>query len=79
VKIKRKLFFIIILYFSVSSISAQPGNNFPGLPGSGETGDGFDVDDNTAAPIDGQIWIGLIGGLAIGGYFFMKKHTTTID
>jgi hypothetical protein len=75
VKIKRKLFFIIVLYFSVGSISAQPGNKFPGLPGSTENGsNGEDV-----APIDGQIWIGLIGGLAIGGYFFIKKRAVKID
>jgi hypothetical protein len=72
-KTKKTLFFLIVLLFSVGSVIAQP----PGLPGSGGAGDGFSVDDT--APIDGQIWLGLIGGLAIGGYFLMKKRAITID
>ena len=68
-KIKKTLFFLIVLFFSVGSVIAQP----PGLPGSGNNT--IDV----PAPIDGQIWLGLIGGLAIGGYFLMKKRAIKID
>ena len=76
-KIKKTLFFLIVLLFSVGSVIAQPGaGGPPGLPGSGV--DGAQIDDNTA-PIDGQIWVGLIGGLAIGGYFLMKKRAIKID
>jgi len=71
-KIKKTLFFLIVLFFSVGSVIAQP----PGLPGSGDGGtNAIDV----PAPIDGQIWVGLIGGLAIGGYFLMKKRAIKID
>ncbi|WP_127846520.1 hypothetical protein [Psychroflexus aestuariivivens] len=55
------------------SFYAQPGG-LPGTPG--------DADDNTTdvpeAPIDSQIWLGLIGGVAIGGYLLMKKHDNNI-
>ncbi|PKG43579.1 hypothetical protein [Psychroflexus sp. MES1-P1E] len=80
-KIKKTLFFLLVSFFSVASLMAQPGGpggGPPGLPGEGGGGDGFSVDDN-AAPIDGQIWVGLIGGLAIGGYFLMKKRAIKID
>jgi hypothetical protein len=75
-KIKKTLFFLIVSFLFVGSIIAQgnpPGTGFPGTPGE---------DDNTfdtEAPIDGQIWVGLIGGLAIGGYFLMKKRAIKID
>jgi len=71
-KIQKTLFFLIVLLFSVGSVIAQP----PSLPGSGDDGNNaIDV----PAPIDGQIWVGLIGGLAIGGYFLMKKRAIKID
>jgi hypothetical protein len=82
-KIQKTLFFLIVLLFSVGSVIAQtigpppgePGGP-PGLPGSGDDGNNtIDV----PAPIDGQIWVGLIGGLAIGGYFLMKKRAIKID
>jgi len=76
-KTKKTLFFLIVLLFSVGSVIAQPGaGGPPGLPGSGD--DGTNTIDNPA-PIDGQIWVGLIGGLAIGGYFLMKKRAIKID
>lgn len=87
--IKKILFFLTVSFFSVGSLIAQgpggpggPGGP-PGLPGEGGgggdgNGDGFSVDDNLA-PIDGQIWLGLVAGLAIGGYFFMKKRAIKID
>ena len=72
-KIKKTLFFLIVLLFSVGSVIAQTiGPGFPSLPGSGTV-------DDVPAPIDGQIWVGLIGGLAIGGYFLMKKRAIKID
>ena len=71
-KIKKTLFFLIVLFFSVGSVIAQP----PGLPGSGDGGNNA---NDVPAPIDGQIWVGLIGGLAIGGYFLMKKRAIKID
>ena len=71
-KIQKTLFFLIVLLFSVGSVIAQP----PGLPGSGDGG--INTND-VPAPIDGQIWVGLIGGLAIGGYFLMKKRAIKID
>ena len=75
-KIKKTLFFLIVLLFSVGSVIAQPGAGGPPvLPGSG---DGTNIND-VPAPIDGQIWVGLIGGLAIGGYFLMKKRAIKID
>ncbi len=72
-KTKKTLFFFVVLLFSVGFIIAQ------GLPGSDEGG--FNTNDTKVvpAPIDGQIWLGLIGGLAIGGYFLMKKREITID
>jgi hypothetical protein len=81
-KIQKTLFFLIVLLFSVGSVIAQtispapgePGGP-PGLPGSGDGTNTIDV----PAPIDGQIWVGLIGGLAIGGYFLMKKRAIKID
>jgi hypothetical protein len=73
-KIKKMLSFIIVSFLFVGSIIAQPCP--PGSP-PGCT-DGTNTID-TGAPIDGQIWLGLIGGLAIGGYFFMKKTTIKID
>ena len=75
-KIKKTLFFLIVSFFSIGPLIAQPGGGPPGLPGSGDGG--AQLDDNTA-PIDGQIWVGLIGGLAIGGYFLMKKRAIKID
>lgn len=65
-KIKKILFFIVISFLFVGSIIAQPGGGGgpPGVP------DPKDVE----ASIDGQIWLGLIGGLAIGGYFLIKKR-----
>jgi len=83
-KIQKTLFFLIVLLFSVGSVIAQttispapgePGGP-PGLPGSGDGG--INTND-VPAPIDGQIWVGLIGGLAIGGYFLMKKRAIKID
>ena len=79
-KTKKTLFFLIVLLFSVGSVIAQtispaPGGP-PGLPGSGDGG--INTND-VPAPIDGQIWVGLIGGLAIGGYFLMKKRAIKID
>ena len=71
-KIKKMLSFIIVSFLFVGSIIAQPCP--PGSP----PGCDPNVDD-TGAPIDGQIWVGLIGGLAIGGYFLMKKTTIKID
>ena len=71
-KIKKMLFFIVVSFFSVAPLMAGPC-----LPG-GPPGPCDGVDD-TGAPIDGQIWLGLIGGLAIGGYFLMKKTTIKID
>ncbi|AFU69237.1 hypothetical protein P700755_002472 [Psychroflexus torquis ATCC 700755] len=86
-KIKKTLFILIVSFFSIGSLIAQGGppggpGGPPGLPGSGGETEGttFNVSDNdNAAPIDGQIWVGLIGGLAIGGYFFMKKRAIKID
>jgi hypothetical protein len=79
-KIQKTLFFLIVLLFSVGSVIAQtigpPPGGPPGLPGSGD--DGTNAND-VPAPIDGQIWVGLIGGLAIGGYFLMKKRAIKID
>jgi len=82
-KIQKTLFFLIVLLFSVGSVIAQtispapgePGGP-PGLPGSGDGGTNA---NDVPAPIDGQIWVGLIGGLAIGGYFLMKKRAIKID
>jgi hypothetical protein len=73
-KTKKILFFLAVLLFSVGSIMAQtPCGPGGGTPGCGGTG------DVTVAPIDGQIWLGLLGGLAIGGYFFIKKRAVKID
>ena len=78
-KIQKTLFFLIVLLFSVGSVIAQTISPAPGgppvLPGSGDGTNTIDV----PAPIDGQIWVGLIGGLAIGGYFLMKKRAIKID
>jgi hypothetical protein len=83
-KIQKTLFFLIVLLFSVGSVIAQttisPAPGEPGgppvLPGSGDGGNNA---NDVPAPIDGQIWVGLIGGLAIGGYFLMKKRAIKID
>ena len=75
-KIQKTLFFLIVSFFSIGPLIAQPGGGPPGLPGSGDGG--TNTIDNPA-PIDGQIWVGLIGGLAIGGYFLMKKRAIKID
>lgn len=68
-KIKKILFFLVVSLFSVGSIIAQPGGG-PGGCGTPKCGDFEDIE----ASIDGQIWLGLIGGLAIGGYFLIKKR-----
>lgn len=67
----------LILSLSFVALSftsyAQPGG-LPGTPG--------DTDDNTTdvpeAPIDNQIWLGLLGGVAIGGYLLMRKGVQKI-
>jgi hypothetical protein len=66
-KTKKILFFLFVSLLSIGSISAQPG-----------LGGVNDVEE-PGAPIDGQIWLGLLGGLAIGGYFFIKKRAIKID
>ena len=73
-KTKKILFILILSLFSVGSLIAQPGarGDPPMLPGGGTVKD-------VPAPIDGQIWLGLLGGLAIGGYFFIKKRAVKID
>jgi hypothetical protein len=70
-KTKKILFILILSLFSVGSLIAQPGarGDPPMLPGGGTVKD-------VPAPIDGQIWLGLIGGLAIGGYFLIKNKQT---
>jgi hypothetical protein len=67
-KTKKILFFLFVSLLSIGSISAQVFT--PTNP-----------DDVTEpeTPIDGQIWLGLLGGLAIGGYFFIKKRAIKID
>jgi len=67
-KTKKILFILILSLFSVGSLIAQPGagGNPPMLPGDGTVKD-------VPAPIDGQIWVGLIVGLAIGGYLLIKR------
>ena len=81
-KTKKTLFFLIVLLFSVGSVIAQTISPAPGEPGGPPvlpgSGDGTNTND-VPAPIDGQIWVGLIGGLAIGGYFLMKKRAIKID
>jgi hypothetical protein len=77
-KTKKILFFLFVSLFSIGSISAQGGGGFQTLPGSGDGGGELN-DNETGAPIDGQIWLGLLGGLAIGGYFFIKKRAIKID
>jgi hypothetical protein len=64
-KTKKILFFLFVSLLSIGSISAQPTT--PPNP------------DDVPVPIDGQIWLGLLGGLAIGGYFFIKKRAVKID
>jgi len=71
-KTKKIFFSLIVSLFSVGSIIAQSSFS-PGCP-SGDCNAG-----DVPAPIDGQIWLGLLGGLAIGGYFLMKKREITID
>jgi hypothetical protein len=75
-KTKKILFFLFVSLFSIGSITAQGFNPFsnPTTPGGGNNNT-IDV----PAPIDGQIWLGLLGGLAIGGYFFIKKRAVKID
>jgi hypothetical protein len=67
-KTKKILFFLFVSLLSIGSISAQPTT--PPNP---------DDVEESGAPIDGQIWLGLLGGLAIGGYFFIKKRAIKID
>jgi hypothetical protein len=66
-KTKKILFFLFVSLLSIGSISAQPTPTNP------------DDVEEPGAPIDGQIWLGLLGGLAIGGYFFIKKRAVKID
>ncbi len=77
-KIKKTFFFLIVSFLFVGSIIAQssdcPPGGAPGLPGDSDCGTG-----DSDVHIDGQIWLGLIGGLAIGGYFLMKKRAIKID
>jgi hypothetical protein len=80
-KTKKILFFLFVLLFSIGSITAQGFNPFSNPPGGGDsspTAPGEGVND-VPGPIDGQIWLGLLGGLAIGGYFFIKKRAVKID
>jgi hypothetical protein len=76
-KTKRILFFLFVSLLSIGSISAQGGGG-PFGGGGGTPPDPDDVND-PETPIDGQIWLGLLGGLAIGGYFFIKKRAVKID
>jgi hypothetical protein len=78
-KIQKTLFFLIVLLFSVGSVIAQTIGPAPGEPGGPPVLPGSGTVDDVPAPIDGQIWVGLIGGLAIGGYFLMKKRAIKID
>jgi hypothetical protein len=66
-KTKKILFFLFVSLLSIGSISAQITPPNP------------DDVEESGAPIDGQIWLGLLGGLAIGGYFFIKKRAIKID
>jgi hypothetical protein len=69
----KKILFIVSLFY-VGSLIAQPGG-FPGGPG--DIGGGTNVSDVPAA-IDRQIWLGLIGGLAIGIYFLLRGEGNTV-
>jgi hypothetical protein len=69
----RKAFFSsTALLLPTANILAQ---GFPGLPG--DIGGGTNVSD-LPAPIDGQIWLGIVGGLAIGIYFLLRGRRDTV-
>lgn len=67
--------FLFIVTIGVLNCFSQPGN--PGGNGQGGGKNNGNGQCPSCAPIDTDIWILVIGGIAIGGYFYYRNKVNT--
>lgn len=76
---KKIILSLSFVVFSLTTFAqGPPPSDLPGSPGDSNDGQGVCDTPPCEAPIDNQIWLGLIGGVAIGGYLLMRKGTQNI-